>query len=374
MNTRKKRVVHISTVHSALDPRIRQKQLKSISEAGMEAYFITADPTAEADEDGVLVRRVANRRRGRVWRMSLLALKAVCRALLIQASAYHLHDPELLPWSFLLLLRGVPIFYDIHEDYCLAMQKKFYLPRWSRRTIGGVVALFEKVFSLHCHHIIAEHSYAKRFPHAVPILNYPLRSLLESGSSLNTETGHLLYTGYITVERGGLNLASVARELPDVEITLVGRCFPNVARHMRETAGAGGNRLHIVGVDRYVPFHEICSYYAKKMWTAGIVLIPDLPHFKEKQLTKFFEFMAFGLPIIASDFPAWRRLISDQGVGICVDPENPQAVAAAVRRLRGNPSEAEEMGRRGRELVRQFYNWEVQAKRLIELYKFYIIN
>lgn len=374
MNTRKIRIVHISTVHSALDPRIRQKQLKSISEAGMEAYFITADPTAEADEDGVRVQRITTRFRGRVWRMSLLAVKAVWRALFIPASAYHLHDPELLPWSYLLLLRRVPILYDVHEDYSLAMQKKFYLPKWSRRIIGGAVAFFEKVFSLHCRHIIAEHSYANRFPQAVPILNYPLRSLLESGPSLNTETGHLLYTGYITVERGGLNLASVARELPDVEITLVGRCFPEVARRMRETAGEGNKRLHIVGEDRYVPFHEILSYYGKNMWTAGIVLIPDLTHFKEKQLTKFFEFMAFGLPIIASDFPAWRRLISDQGLGICVDPENLDAVGSAVRRLRGNPEEAEEMGRRGREFVHQSYNWEKQAKRLIEMYRFYIVK
>jgi glycosyltransferase involved in cell wall biosynthesis len=340
----------------------------------MEAYFITADPDAEADEDGVIVRRVANRRRGRIWRMSLLAVRAVWRALLIPASAYHLHDPELLPWSYLLLLRRVPIFYDVHEDYSLAMQKKFYLPKRARQIIGSAVAFFEKVFSLHCRHIIAEHSYANRFPHAVPILNYPLNSLLENGPSLNTETGHLLYTGYITIERGGLNLASVARELPDVEVTLVGRCFPNVARRLRETAGEGENRLHIVGEGRYVPFHEILSYYGKNIWTAGIVLIPDLPHFKEKQLTKFFEFMAFGLPIIASDFPAWRRLISDQGAGICVDPESPQAVGAAVRRLRGNPVEAEEMGRRGRELVHQKYNWEKQAKLLIKMYKFHIIE
>jgi glycosyltransferase involved in cell wall biosynthesis len=317
--------------------------------------------------------------------MILLAPKAVWIALLTPASAYQLHDPELLPWAWILLLRRVPVFYDIHEDYSLAMQKKSYLPRWSRRLAGRIVALLERIFSLPFHLIIAEYSYAKRFPRATPVLNYPLISLSESGSSFGidpeprdlvspeSDNAHLLYTGHVTVERGALNLAKVIRDLPDVEISLVGRCYPDVARLMRQTAAGGADRLHIIGEDRYVPFHEIKTYYFKELWTAGIVLIPDILHFKEKQLTKFFEFMSFGLPIIASDYPVWRKLISDQGVGICVNPEDSQEVKEAVDYLKSNPSVARKMGQRGRYLVRKEYHWKSQAKRLIELYYAHIM-
>jgi len=375
---RKKRIVHISTVHNALDPRVRLKQLRSIAETEMKAYFVTGDYTAKDEGDGVTVRRITKCRRKRLWRMAVLAPKAVWIALLTPASVYHIHDPELLPWAWMLLFRNVPIFYDVHEDYSLAMQKKFYLPPWSRRVIGVMVGILEKAFSLPYRYIIAEYSYTRRFPRAVPILNYPQLSMLENGSSFSTvqktKNAQLLYTGYVTVERGALNLARLVLNSSNMEITLAGRCFRNVARRIRKTANKEAGRIHIVGEGRYVPFQEILSYYRKRIWTAGIVLIPNLTHFKEKHLTKFFEFMAFGLPIIASDFPAWRRFICGQGIGLCVDPENPEAVKEAIEWIRNNPSEAGKMGLRGSELIRRNYNWESQAKSLIALYRSCIVK
>ena len=57
-------------------------------------------------------------------------------------------------------------------------------------------------------------------------------------------------------------------------------------------------------------------------WTAGLALFPDTPHYREKELTKFFEYMAAGLPIICSDFPVWRELVERHRLGLCVDPED----------------------------------------------------
>jgi glycosyltransferase involved in cell wall biosynthesis len=98
-------------------------------------------------------------------------------------------------------------------------------------------------------------------------------------------------------------------------------------------------------------------------------LFPNTEHYREKELTKFFEYMAVGLPIIASDFPVWKRLIEDQGVGICVPPGDNQSIESALNWLKANPGEAQEMGRRGKELARTQYSWESQAARLIDFYE-----
>lgn len=362
------RIVHISTVHSALDPRIRLKELASVRDAGMEAHFITADPAAEERGDGIRVHRVARRQHRRLSRIFVLGPKAVWRAFRIGPDLYHIHDPELLPWAWLLRLRAVPVVYDVHEDYTLSVGYKHYVLRRLTRFSRAMVAFAERALSRPFYPVIAERCYQARFPHAPAVLNYPSVSLLEAGPSFDPESRRLLYTGNVTIERGALSLAHVSAEAPELEMVLAGKCAPGVAMSIRAVAGEGVCRLRIVGEGRYVPFAEIRSLYAQGNWLAGMALIPDTPHYREKQLTKFFEYMAAGLPIVATDVPAWRRLIVDEGLGFCVDPEDPRAAAEAVRRLRESPREARAMGMRGRELVRRRYNWEGEGRRLVGYY------
>jgi glycosyltransferase involved in cell wall biosynthesis len=83
---------------------------------------------------------------------------------------------------------------------------------------------------------------------------------------------------------------------------------------------------------------------------------------------KIFEYMGAGLPIIGSDFPLWRRLLGDAGCAILVDPKDPAAIARSIEYLLTHPKEAEQMGRRGRALVLDQYNWNSQAEKLLNLY------
>jgi len=82
-----------------------------------------------------------------------------------------------------------------------------------------------------------------------------------------------------------------------------------------------------------------------------------------------FEYMASGIPFIASDFPFWREIISDSNCALFVDPQDPQAIAGAMQWLLDNPEEAAAMGRRGRAAVEERYNWEAESGKLIALYR-----
>ncbi len=363
------RVVHISTVHNALDPRIRLKELSSIARWGIDAHFVTADQTARPCDDGVKIHVVRPRKRGRLARRLLLAPRAIRRALAIPASLYHIHDPELLPWAWLLLLRRRPVVYDIHEDYSVALEQRAYIPRVLRLLGRKAVDRLERALALPFHKVIAEDCYAKRFPRATPVLNYPTSDLLEIRANLSPESAHVLYTGNVTLERGALNFSRLLRSDGALRVTLAGRCTRVLAHLLRETAGFGAERLSIVGEGRYVPFDELHEVYRSGPWTAGAVLIPDVPHYRDKHLTKFFEYMAVGLPIIATDVPEWRKLIADQGLGLCVDPGKPDDVALAIRWLYQHPEEASAMGRRGRQLVEQQYHWNSQSRRLLAYYQ-----
>jgi len=86
-------------------------------------------------------------------------------------------------------------------------------------------------------------------------------------------------------------------------------------------------------------------------------------------LTKIFEYMAYEIPVVCSNFPNLKRIVEGEGCGICVDPEDPEEIADAVRWLAEHPEEGREMGKRGREAARRQYNWEAEADKLRRFYR-----
>jgi hypothetical protein len=94
---------------------------------------------------------------------------------------------------------------------------------------------------------------------------------------------------------------------------------------------------------------------------------PEKSH-EVAQPNKLFEYMAAGIPVIASDFPLWRKIIQDAGCGLVVDPLDSRAIATAIERLITNPAEAEAMGQRGRKAAEGHFNWATQEQTLLSFY------
>ena len=63
-----------------------------------------------------------------------------------------------------------------------------------------------------------------------------------------------------------------------------------------------------------------------------------------------------------------RRSVQQDDFGIAVDPDDVQAVAQAIRAILSDPQRAQQMGENGRQAVLQKYNWDIELKKLLELY------
>ena len=85
--------------------------------------------------------------------------------------------------------------------------------------------------------------------------------------------------------------------------------------------------------------------------------------------SKVYTIMASARPVIAAVDPgsdAWT-LVEQAQCGLCVEPENPHALAEAIRTVYANPALRERLGRSGREHVVQHYTQQVVARQYHEL-------
>lgn len=82
-----------------------------------------------------------------------------------------------------------------------------------------------------------------------------------------------------------------------------------------------------------------------------------------------FEYMSAGIAVIASDFPLWREIIEGNDCGLCVNPLDPQAIAAAIDTLAQDPERARKMGQNGQCAMQKHYNWGIEERKLLQLYR-----
>jgi len=360
----------LTTVHSALDTRIFHKQAKTLSCAGYDVTVI-ARHTCDETIDGIRIIDLPVPR-NRLARMFGLTWRAFRVALRQRADVYHIHDPELLLVGVLLKrLTGAKIIYDVHEDVPQQILGKHWIPRILRRSVSGGFSVIEKMCAQRFHAIIpATEGIARHFEvhrNLVVIHNYPdLRMLPEANQCARRRGESLLYIGGISLARGGIEMVSALDNVPEsmgVRLTLIGRFVP--AEFERQVRGLSAFRC----VDYLGTLPWETAWGSASGAAAGLVLFHPGPNHTEALPNKLFEYMAAGIPVIASNFPLWREIVEGNECGLTVDPLDLQAIADAISYLIEHPDEAHEMGRNGRCAVERMYNWESEAENLLAVYE-----
>ena len=347
-------------------------QAKGSVRGGFEVVIIAPHGRDESRE-GVRVRALPTPR-GRLDRITRICFLCTRRAMAERPDIYHLHEPDMVPWGLFLRLLGRHVIYDVHEDYVTATVARPWLPDWARPLLAGWVRLLNAVANRAFVILIAERYYARSFPAAVEMLNYAKLEEYEGLGDIRRdkiENGplRLLYAGSITEARGAYHHLRLLDYLPETaELLLVGQCSVPALARMLEARAAADARFRFVFDAHWLAKERIIEAY-RETWTAGLALFPDSSHYREKELTKFYEYMAAGLPIVCSNFPVWRELVEGNRLGWSVDPEDPAAAIAAIRWLAEHPEEARAMGARGRRLVQEKFNWDSQMRVLNDLYR-----
>jgi glycosyltransferase involved in cell wall biosynthesis len=365
----------LTSVHRPRDPRIFYREAVSMAAAGYRVTILA--PGANRGEDsGVTFEPLPafGGRAGRPIRWPILLADAA----LARADLYHLHDPELLPWGLLLqLLTGRPVVYDAHEFLAESISTRAWIPRPLRGFIARVAEPLEKAAARALSGVVAvTPEMADRFrpvqPRTAVVMNLPPPGSGSGASAGSPERAAVaVYAGSMNRERG-LDILFRTAELvrqrrPDFELRVVGpvhwQGLPADRARPPEAWAAAGVRF--VGV---VPPPDVPAHLAR----ASIGWLPMNPAIPSKRMAwpiKLGEYLAAGLPVVASDLPVQARVIREAGAGLIVEPFTAEAHAAALLELLDDPVRARRLGDAGAAYAAEHLSWPAQAAALDGLYR-----
>jgi len=299
-----------------------------------------------------------------LWQLYRAAIKE-------NALIYHFHDPELIPVGILLKRKGRWVIYDVHENVTEHMFLKEWIPFRLRPLIGKGARFAEWLGTKLFDGILAATpAIATRFPSSKTIIlrNFPNLNELNENNSIpyRERPPILLYLGGISKPRGAREMVLATELLPEhlrAQLYLAGSFSP-AELECQITELAGWKRVKFLG---WQSREEVARLLGRSR--IGLVVLHPTRSYLESYPIKLFEYMSAGIPVVASDFPLWCEIIEKIGCGILVNPLDPEAIAKAIQWLLEHQAEAEEMGERGQKAVREHYNWDVEAKKLLTFYE-----
>ncbi|EUJ51011.1 glycosyltransferase [Paenilisteria rocourtiae] len=369
------KVMMFSSVHTFKDARILFKEAYTLCEKyAVDFYAIGNVGEVKAyEKKGLKIHLLAKKSRLKRF-LTILEIKKAIKA--SDAKYFHFHDPELLtlvPFIRKMKPDGI-IIYDMHENFPEAVKSKNWLPKSIRKPLAKSIQKIEKRLMRNLDGIIfAEESYKKYYEHVkadkIDIYNYPTH-MAKNIDNKSAKPLTMIYIGRIAKVRGIFEMLELVKmfqeEGTEIKLQLIGLADNDLLQEMQ--AFIQGNRLEkMVEYSSYIEYSKIKEYYSKA--DIGLCLLHPIPNYLESLATKIFEYMAMSLPMVVSDFPAWKKVITENDCGLVVNPLNIIEVKNAIQRLMEDNCKRKELGANGRKNYIKKYNWDIEGEKLVQFYR-----
>jgi len=361
-----KSVCILTSTHPATDVRVFYREARTLAKRGFQVS-VFADWDREENRDGVRIyplRKPKNR-----FVRILLLYRFLIKGLSYPADIYHFHELELVPFMIILkMLSRKPVIFDIHEDFEVQYRKARWLVGRPMRSFlvstSRLLLFISRVFD----GTVLAFDYRKRYlfdkkPLCV-LRNYPIKDMFSRFPASEDEKGdYVLYTGSISRRRGieeMIEAVRIASKEVDVKLLLLGKPIEAGILPLIEA-----NR-DIVDYRGFFDWKKAVEIY--RIAKAGLYIVHPTPGLSGNLPNKVFEYMAMGIPIIASGEESWRRYIEETDSGFIIDGFEPTCYAEKIVYLLKNKDEAKRLGANGRYAFETRFNWEVESKKLLSLY------
>lgn len=367
------KVCHFTSVHPAKDIRIFYKECVALANAEFDVYLVFQNKLNSENiiEQNVNFVPVNIEKNTRYKRLFVTRKKVYEKALSIDAQIYHFHDSELLPYALKLIKKGKKVIYDAHEDLPRQIMSKHYIPKFLRSTVAFIIEKIENYYASKLTGIIGattviEERFKKFNKNTISICNYPSLTEFDKPTKWDNKKNEICYIGGIFDVRGAEEMIKIMPKL-NAKLNLAGQYSPDNYKDYLQKIN-GWEKVNDYG---FVDRETIKDILNRSV--LGLLLLHPLQSYIDSLPIKLFEYMAAGIPIIASDFQMWKKIIEEGNCGICVNPFDLETITKEINKLLNDLQYAEQLGQNGRKLIEKKYNWENEQQKLINYYKSIIV-
>ncbi len=376
-----------------LEPR-RQLFLKSLQENGYKIKVIFWDRSGNNPErevkDGILFERVKVRGNyadvKSAYKVPHVYYKFFTKMIREKFDVLVCGHFFLLPLGVIVgKIRKGKVVYDVMEYYIHDFFMR--LPK-GLRWLANAAYLIENLLVKMCDGVVTvpsyQECYSKRYnkynSNVAVIKNVPE---ITNDNNLNVKEPNeikqkyqdrkiIIYVGLLCEQWGTLKLLEslviIRNIFPEVILLIIGNSIRGYDKITSKFIG-DNDLSHHVDLVGTVPYPKLLEYLS--MSHVGVVPIQPYDRFElitKGNFRKIFEYMKAGLPLVAPNFGEISLAVKEEKCGILVDTSKPQQIADAVIYLLKNPDIAKKMGERGRKTVKEKYNWQIESKKLLEVF------
>jgi glycosyltransferase involved in cell wall biosynthesis len=346
----------------------------SLAYFGHDVNLVVADGKGDEFINGVQLHDIG-KEQGRFKRFFLSSLACYKKALKLNASIYHFHDPELLFVGLALKLKGFTVVFDSHELTGRQIKRKFYIPKLLRNITSSVFECIELGISKRLDAVVVPQeaemvSYFGQGNSKVEVLsNYVSLSEYENFETKkglsNKGSIKLLYSGTISNDRGLGNMLDLIEFLDERFQLILAGGFASIVEQEKAKDHLGWKKVDYRGLlDR----NELSSVY--KEADLGLILFNPVGQYKvSTSPLKLFEYLLYGMPVITPNYGSWPAFQKEHKVTFGQNVSDINALSEIIYNLVENDDIYRSTSKNGRDVVQRLYNWENESLKLNRLYE-----
>ena len=358
------RVLVATIVHRPDDARILHRQIATLRAEGFTVTYAAPWSVMGVEPPEGLAVRDVPRATGRDRLAAMLAARDLLRHEATDHDLVLVHDPDLLLAVRLAGVRRLPpVVWDVHEDTAVALGDRAWVPGPLRGMLALLVRRHERWAERSMRLLLAEEGYRVRFARPHPVVrNHPWAAQRPDPDDIASpdDPPRVVYVGRLSAGRGLRTMIGLGRALRGrVTVELAGEVDADM-RDELEAAVADGS----VTWRGFVPNDRIGQVLAGA--SVGLSLLGDDPNYRSSMPSKVIEYLAHGVPVVATPLPTVAALLEDEGGGLLVPFDDIDATRAAIERIIGDAELRATLASQGIAAAAR-RTWEVEGARLVAM-------